>query len=48
MTGASCSRALRQTTRPMIAPQKHQRRNDPSCPAQNVEIRKCSGRSRLE
>ncbi len=48
MTGASCSLALRQTQRPMREPQKHHRRNDPSCPAQNVEIRKCSGRSRLE
>ncbi len=48
MTGASCSRAERQTKSPMIAPQKHQRRNDPSCPAQNVEIWKCSGSSRLE
>ena len=45
MTGASCSFALRQTKRPMIAPQKHQSRNEPSWPAQNVEIRKWSGRS---
>ena len=48
ITGASCSFALRQTKRPIRLPQKHHRRNEPSCPAQNVEIRKCSGRSRAE
>src|SRR6476646_2549243 len=48
ITGASCSRADRQTKRPMIAPQKHQRRKDPSCPAQKVERRKWKGSSRLE
>ena len=48
MTGASCSFALRHTKRPMTAPQKHHRRNEPSWPAQKVETRKCSGRSRLE
>src|SRR4029077_10617037 len=48
MTGASCSLALRQTKSPMRAPQKHHSRNEPSCPAQNVEIRKCKGKSRLE
>ena len=48
MTGASCSLALRQTKRPMSEPQKHHSRNDPSWPAQNVEIRKWSGRSAPE
>src|SRR4030095_7297537 len=45
ITAASCSFALRQTKRPMRLPQKHHSRKEPSCPAQNVEIRKCSGRS---
>ena len=48
ITGASCSFALRQTKRPMRLPQKHHSRNEPSWPAQKVEIRKCSGRSELE
>src|SRR5262245_44467202 len=48
MTGASSSFALRQTTRPITAPQKHQRRNDPSCPPQKDDTRKWSGSSRLE
>src|SRR5262245_8263870 len=48
MTGASCSLALRQTKSPISAPQKHHSRNDPSCPAQNVEMRKWRGRSELE
>ena len=48
MTGASCSFALRQTKSPMIAPQNSQSRKEPSWPPQKVEMRKCSGRSRLE
>ncbi len=48
MTGASCSLALRHTKRPMIEPQKHHSRNEPSWPAQNVEKRKWKGRSVLE
>jgi len=39
MTGGSCSLADLRTKRPMIDPQKSQRRNEPSCPAQNVEKR---------
>ncbi len=48
MTGASCSLALRQTKSPIRAPQKHHSRNDPSWPAQKVEMRKWKGRSVLE
>jgi hypothetical protein len=40
--------ALLQTKKPISEPQKHQSRKDPSCPAQNVEIRKWSGRSAPE
>ncbi len=39
ITGASCSFALRHTKRPISDPQKHHSRNEPSCPAQNVETR---------
>ncbi len=39
MTGGSCSRAVRRTKKPMIAPKKSHVRNDPSWPAQKVEKR---------